>query len=163
MDQIPGRFAGKGVLGISGTKQVITINNGAAGRGKNCRRAERADASIAVTDDRTNRKNSSRSFENIPLGTGRHEMGIATQIMIVQDKVENWIRIVTAKPVAPIVSVSAVLGLARYHVDLSCIRIDADIATPHINSLLVSYSGNFASAASVGQIDPMVQSVNQGH
>ena len=88
-------------------------------------------------------------------------MRIAPQVMIVQDKVKNRIGIVAAKPVAPIVSISAVLGLARHHVDFSCIGIDANIATPHVNTLLVSCCGDVASTTSVGQIDPMVEPIDK--
>ena len=61
VDQIPGRFAGKGVLCIGGAKQVVTINNGAAGRGKNSRRSDRTDAGVAMTDHGTGWENAARS------------------------------------------------------------------------------------------------------
>src|SRR5437899_1437332 len=73
----------------------------------------------------------------------------------------HGVAVVTAEPVAPIVTAAAVLSLAGLSIDQPFIRTDAEVAAADIELGAGLDRADASAAVAVGAVDPIVEPPNQ--
>ena len=154
-DQIVHRLTDEGIPEVILTEKGVPVDDEAAGG------SETIDLVVIVQPtqrvagriDRTG----SGDFRKRYLGGRGADMGIAAEVVIREGKVPSRPRVVAAEPVAPIIPVAAVLGLAGLGIVLAGVRPDAQIAAVHVHTLAALGGSNASRAIAVADVDPMIQ------
>ena len=98
------------------------------------------------------------SGSSICARVGRGVARVAPDVVVGEDVVPAPVRVVVAEPVAPVVAVAAVLGLAALGLELAGIGAKPEIAAADRRwSLPVFMRPHVAAAIAVGTVDPAVQ------
>src|SRR5688500_11695092 len=84
-------------------------------------------------------------------------MQVAAKVALLERVMPDGIRIVAAKPVSPVVAVSAHLALARDQFNAAIVGRDSEIPLTDFEHLILFRRRNLSAAVAVGHVQPAIE------
>ena len=123
MHQVVHRLADEQAGGEPGPEEVVAVGRRAVGRGDVVGHAQVVEPGERAADGKDPRV----GLERLPR-VGRGVVRVAPQVVIGEDVVPAPVGVVVAEPVAPVVAVPAVLGLAALGLELAGVGPEPEVA-----------------------------------